>query len=168
MRAAPVRLVLQGALAAVLIALTASPAAAQAPGELLLPVTPACISSSFGARPAGGPRASRVHNGMDLPAPAGAWVRAVGAGQVVGIRRLGARGLEVELRHPNGWRTVYAHLGSVAPALATGRRAVAAGEALGRVGRTGVTYGTHLHLELVIDGARVDPAPHFRVGRCGG
>jgi len=55
----------------------------------------------------------------------------------------------------------------VAPAIASGRRAVAQGEVLGRVGRSGVTYGTHLHFELLAGGARVDPAPHFRIERCG-
>ncbi len=57
--------------------------------------------------------------------------------------------------------TRYAHLGIVAPPIAEGRRAVATGEALGRVGRTGVTYGTHLHFEVVLRGARVDPAPYL-------
>lgn len=118
------------------------------PFDAIPPVTPACISSPYGTRPAGGPRASLNHGGIDLPAPAGARVSAVAAGQVAAVRRRGAAGLEVDLRHPGGWMTRYAHLGSVAPALAGGRRAVAQGEALGRIGRTGITYGTHLHLEL--------------------
>jgi len=41
-----------------------------------------------------------------------------------------------------------------------------AGEALGRVGRTGITYGTHLHLELLVGGQRIDPAPAFGVQAC--
>lgn len=139
------------------------PAPAWAP-----PVSPACISSPFGARPAGGPRASRLHGGIDLPAPAGAAIRAAAAGEVVAIRRRGAAGLEVDLRHAGGWLTRYAHLGTVVPALAGGRRAVARGEPLGRVGRTGITYGTHLHLELWLNGQRQDPAPHFRLESCGG
>ena len=133
----------------------------------LPPVTPACISSPFGPRPAGGPRASRVHQGLDLPAPAGATIRAAAAGQVVAIRRRGGTGLEVDLRHAGGWMTRYAHLGTVTPALATGRRSVAAGEAIGRIGRTGITYGTHLHLELWLNGIRQDPAPAFRLDSCG-
>jgi murein DD-endopeptidase MepM/ murein hydrolase activator NlpD len=120
----------------------------------------------YGERGPGGPRASRFHTGIDLPAPAGAWVRAAAAGQVVAIRRIGAGGLEVELRHPDGLTTRYSHLGSVAPALASGKRAVNQGEALGRVGRTGITYGTHLHLELAVNGERVDPAGYFQFDRC--
>ena len=131
------------------------------------PFTPACISSPYGPRTTGGPRASGFHNGIDLPAPAGAWVRAVAAGQVISIRRIGAGGLEVTVKHTDGLTTRYSHLGTVAPPLASGKRAVAVGEALGRVGRTGITYGTHLHLEVEVNGQRVDPAPYFKFDRCG-
>ena len=127
---------------------------------------PGLISSPFGPRPAGGPRASRDHPGLDLPAPAGATIRAAAAGEVVAIRRRGGTGLEVDLRHPGGWMTRYAHLGTVTPALATGRRAVAQVEAIGRIGRTGITYGTHLHLELWLDRVREDPAPHLPLDPC--
>jgi murein DD-endopeptidase MepM/ murein hydrolase activator NlpD len=149
---------------------SASAVAQPAPGELALPVRPACVSSPFGERGmgAGGPRASRLHQGIDLPAAAGAWVRAAAAGRVVGIRRRGAAGLEVDLRHPGGFTTRYAHLGTVAPALASGKRALVQGEVLGRVGRTGITYGTHLHFELLVEGIRVDPAPYLRVAPCEG
>lgn len=154
-----------------MLVLTMAAHAQPAPGALALPVTPACISSFFGARDGAGPRASRFHQGIDLPAPAGAWVRAAAAGQVVSIRRIGGTGLEVTLRHEGeagggGYQTRYAHMGQVAPALANGKRMVAQGEALGRIGRTGVTYGTHLHFELVVDGARIDPAPHLGIAPC--
>ncbi len=141
--------------------------AAEAPVALAAPLTPACISSPFGPRDGAGPRASRMHMGIDIPAPAGAWVRAAAAGQVVAVRRRGAAGLEVDICHADGRITRYAHLGTVAPALANGRRRVAAGEAIGRIGRTGITYGTHLHLELVVNGQRVDPAPAFGLQPCG-
>jgi len=153
--------------AAPLLAL-ASPAAAQEVPELALPVTPACISSPFGARGGDtiGPHASDTHSGIDLPAPPGAWVHAAAAGQVVAIGRRGASGLAVQLRHAGGAVTVYAHLGTVAPALASGRRRVAQGERLGRVGRTGVTYGTHLHFEIRLLGVAIDPAPHLPAAPC--
>jgi len=108
-----------------------------------------------------------MHAGIDIPASAGTWVRAVAAGQVAAVRRHGAAGLEVDLHHPDGLVTRYAHLGSVAPAIASGRQTVAQGEILGRVGRSGVTYGTHLHFELLMDGVRVDPAPHLQICWCG-
>ncbi|MGG5807801.1 M23 family metallopeptidase [Falsiroseomonas sp. CW058] len=156
-------------LLALLLALAAPRMAAAeiAPGTLRLPVAAGCVSSGFGPRPAPGPKGSEVHHGIDLPAPAGAWVHAAAAGEVVAIRRTRAgAGLEVELRHAGGLVTRYAHLGTVAPVLATGRRRVAQGDRLGRIGRTGITYGTHLHLEVLRDGRRLDPAPLFGLPPC--
>ena len=140
--------------------LLVTPAAAQP--ALLVPLDgPTCISSPFG------PRSGTLHLGVDLPAPAGAPVRAAAPGRVVAIRRMGAAGLLVELRHADGSRTRYAHLGVVTPALAGGRTTVALGERLGRVGRTGTTRGTHLHFELLREGQRIDPAPALGLASCG-
>lgn len=154
----------------VLVGAGVVPAAAQpAPGALQPPVTPACISSPFGERNVPGTRASHFHTGIDFPAPAGAYVHAAAAGQVAQIRRLGPDGLEVDLLHetPGGrFVTRYAHLGSVTPRLALGKLKLAAGEALGRVGRSGITYGTHVHFEVRVAGTPIDPEPFFTVPRC--
>ena len=141
----------------------APPAAAQ---ELALPFTPTCVTSPFGARNAAEPRASLFHTGVDLRAPAGTWVHAAAAGTVVAIRRRSGAGLEVEVRHSPTMTTRYDHLGTVSPALQTGKRQVSQGDVLGRVGRTGITYGTHLHFELLLNGAVVDPAPLLGVVSC--
>jgi murein DD-endopeptidase MepM/ murein hydrolase activator NlpD len=155
-------------------------AAQPAPGSLPPPVNPTCITSPFGPRGRVGPHATGFHKGLDFRAPAGTWVHAVAPGRVLQIRRLGAAGLEVDVLHepqgnePQGnelqgtgaFVTRYAHLGTVTPALANGRRQVGAGEALGRVGWTGVTYGTHLYFELRLNGVAVDPEPFFAVSRC--
>jgi murein DD-endopeptidase MepM/ murein hydrolase activator NlpD len=134
---------------------------------LLAPIGQACISSPFGERHIAGPKASVFHSGIDLPAAAGTWVRAAAAGQVKSVRRTGASGLELDVRHADGGTTRYAHLGTLAPVFAAGKRAVARGEPVGRVGRSGVTYGTHLHFELLSNGVRLDPAPYLRLERCG-
>ncbi len=133
-----------------------------------MPVTSGCLSSPFGPRRRIGPQApASFHNGVDLPAPAGAGVFAVAEGQVVSIRKRGAGGLEVVVRHA-GYTAIYSHLGRVTPALAEGRRALAAGEMLGVVGRTGVTYGTHLFFEVLVEGKPVDPAPLLGAAPCRG
>lgn len=157
-----------GALALALLAwpAAAQPAAAAQPDRLALPFSPACISSPFGARENAGPRASNFHRGIDLPAAAGTWVRAMAAGRITAIRRIGATGLAVDVTHADGSVFRYAHLGQVAPALAQGKRQVAQGDPLGRVGRTGITYGTHLHLEVLVNGERIDPAPLLNLPRC--
>jgi murein DD-endopeptidase MepM/ murein hydrolase activator NlpD len=122
------------------------------------PVTPACVSSPFGWRHAVGPHAlAGFHNGIDLPAPAGALVHAAAAGTVEMIKRQGLGGVTVHLRHPDGLVTLYAHLGNLVPAIAAGKRKVAAGEALGHVARTGVTYGTHVFFAVLENGQAVDP-----------
>jgi murein DD-endopeptidase MepM/ murein hydrolase activator NlpD len=92
-------------------------------------------------------------------------VRAVAAGQVIGIDRRGAGGLEVRVRHA-GFTALYAHLGLVAPALERGKRTLAAGERIAVVGHSGLTYGPHLYFEIIIDGHRVDPAPYLTVQPC--
>ncbi len=158
-------------LALSLLALSGPAVAQPAPGSLQPPVTPACISSPFGPRRLVGPHAALFHNGVDFPVAAGTWVHAAAAGSVVAVRRLGSSGLEVDLRHdaPGApFLTRYAHLGALAPALAGGRRAVAVGGLLGRVGRTGITYGAHVHFELHLAGRPVDPEPFFQAPRCGG
>jgi murein DD-endopeptidase MepM/ murein hydrolase activator NlpD len=145
---------------------SAQPAAATLPP----PVWPACISSPFGSRKLPGPHAAGFHNGVDFPAREGAPVYAVAPGKVVEIRRLGSSGLEIDLLHDadpsHRFVSRYAHLGTVAPKLADGRRQVARGEVLGRVGRSGITYGTHLHFEVRVGGKPIDPEPYFSVVRC--
>jgi murein DD-endopeptidase MepM/ murein hydrolase activator NlpD len=58
------------------------------------------------------------------------------------------------VRHRFGLRTLYAHLSSVA----VGRgQFVPAGGRIGRVGATGAATGPHLHWEILLRGANVDP-----------
>jgi murein DD-endopeptidase MepM/ murein hydrolase activator NlpD len=56
--------------------------------------------------------------------------------------------------HRSGVRTIYAHLSRALVSL--GQR-VATGEAVGRVGATGDATGPHLHFEVRLRGAAVDP-----------
>ncbi len=131
------------------------------------PVTPACVSSPFGWRHAVGPHApAGFHNGIDLPAPAGALVHAAAAGTVLVIKRQGLGGVTVHLQHAGGVVTLYAHLGNLVPAIAEGRRAVAAGDPLGHVARTGVTYGTHVFFAVLVDGQAVDPLTLVAIPHC--
>ena len=135
---------------------------------LASPVNPACISSPFGWRHAVGPHApAGFHNGIDIPAPAGALVRTAAAGSIMRIRRQGLGGVTVHIAHPGGLVTLYAHLGNLVPAVAEGKRTVSAGDPLGHVARTGVTYGTHLFFAVLRDGQAVDPAPLLGIAPCG-
>jgi murein DD-endopeptidase MepM/ murein hydrolase activator NlpD len=130
------------------------------------PISPACISSPFGPRILEArPHAGTFHNGIDIPAPAGATVRAIAAGVVIRVQRRGPGGLEILVQHP-GFVGIYSHLGMVAPAIAEGQRVVHAGERLGVVGHSGVTYGMHLFFGMIVGNRPVDPAPYLALGLC--
>jgi murein DD-endopeptidase MepM/ murein hydrolase activator NlpD len=102
-----------------------------------------------------GPRGHRFHAGIDLPAPAGTDVAAAAPGVVTwAAPRGGGWGLLVVVRHPLGVRTLYAHLESID--VHVGQQ-VSGGAVLGRVGATGDATGPHLHFEVRVHGAAVDP-----------
>jgi murein DD-endopeptidase MepM/ murein hydrolase activator NlpD len=152
-------------LAAIFVMAAGGAAAALPP--LIRPVLPGCVTSPFGPRfLAAAPVAGRYHYGVDLRAAAGARVLAVADGRIIRIDREGMGGLEVLVQHA-GFRALYAHLGMVAPAIANGATRLRAGQWIGRVGRTGLTLGTHLYFEIIIDRHRVDPAPYLGVAACG-
>ena len=134
--------------------------------RLLPPVSPACVSSPFGPRILPGrPQAGTYHFGIDLPAPLGAPIRAAAAGTVLRIERRGPGGLEMLVQHP-GFVGVYSHFGTIAPPFAEGGRVVTAGEKLGVVGLTGVTFGPHLYFGMFVGDRPVDPAPYLNVPLC--
>jgi murein DD-endopeptidase MepM/ murein hydrolase activator NlpD len=103
-----------------------------------------------------GPRGSAFHAGVDYAAPEGAGVTAAGPGRVVWAGwRDGGWGELVVIAHGSGVRSMYAHLSRVEVRL--GER-VGAGFEIGRVGSTGHASGPHLHFEVRVRGAAVDPA----------
>jgi murein DD-endopeptidase MepM/ murein hydrolase activator NlpD len=107
-----------------------------------------------------GPRDNRFHTGIDFTASSGANVRAAASGWIVQAGwDSGGYGYLVTLRHGDGVRTMYAHLSAVL--VHRGQR-IAAGSRLGRVGATGHAFGPHLHFEVRVRGAAVDPLPALR------
>jgi murein DD-endopeptidase MepM/ murein hydrolase activator NlpD len=126
---------------------------ASAPPSLLRPLD-AAVTSPFG------PRASRFHAGVDMAASIGAPVRAAAAGQVSFAGWNDGFGRLVTVTHSHGLSTFYAHLSRIG--VRPGQR-VAAGARIGRVGRSGVRVsGPHLHFEVHVRGAAVDPLPALR------
>ncbi len=98
---------------------------------------------------------SKDHTGVDLAAPTGTPVAAVGAGTVTHAGDAGAYGLKVEITHADGSQTWYAHLSRVGVEEGA---AVQAGTPIGSVGATGNVTGPHLHLELrTSGGGAIDP-----------
>lgn len=103
------------------------------------------------------------HRGTDFAAPGGTPIYAVADGVVSAARTMNSYGNCVQVSHgtaDDGHRydSLYAHMSSITVAEGT---AVQKGDLLGYVGNTGNVYGAgggyHLHLELRVDGARVNP-----------
>jgi murein DD-endopeptidase MepM/ murein hydrolase activator NlpD len=102
-----------------------------------------------------GPRGNRFHAGVDLLAPAGSPVAAAAPGRVTFAGWLaGGWGRLVIVAHAEGVRTLYAHLRTVS---VRPGESVATGGGLGTVGATGRATGPHLHFEVHVRGAAVDP-----------
>jgi len=101
------------------------------------------------------------HTGIDYAAAAGTPVRATGDGSVAFASRRGGYGNLVEVQHPNGYATRYAHLSSIA---VRPYQAVRQGDVVGFVGATGLATGPHLHYEVRRKGQPVDPAVAMAYG----
>jgi murein DD-endopeptidase MepM/ murein hydrolase activator NlpD len=112
------------------------------------------VSSEFGVRrsPWGG--SWKFHAGLDLRAENGTPVWSAGAGTVVFSGRMRGYGNMIVVDHGFELKTLYAHLSSIA--VDRGRE-VKAGELIGAVGSTGHSTGPHLHYEVRVGAAPVDP-----------
>jgi murein DD-endopeptidase MepM/ murein hydrolase activator NlpD len=102
---------------------------------------------------------ARAHNGVDYHAPLGAPVGSVAPGVVTLAGWTSGGGRTVKVRHPNNYETEYLHLSSIA--VRAGQR-VSQGDLVGRVGKTGLATGVHLHYGLKKNGRYVNPVIEHR------
>lgn len=130
----------------------AAPRFAAAPGAPL--AGPATLTSGFGDRVDPFTGEHRAHHGVDFAAPEGAPILAAQGGVVVSAGPRGGYGNAVEVAHPDGTTSLYAHAHEVT--VREGQQ-VAAGEVLATVGSTGRSTGNHLHFEVRVGGRPVDP-----------
>ena len=89
----------------------------------------------------------RPHLGIDYAAPTGTPVQAVADGTVKFAGRKGGFGNFVELRHANGYTTMYGHLKSFGKGVKSGAK-VKQGQTVGYVGSTGLSTGPHLDFRI--------------------
>lgn len=119
-----------------------------------MPVRAGYISSGFGVRTHPILGTARGHSGVDLPAPAGSPIRATSDGTVSSAGWRGGYGLAVQIDHGKGIASRYAHMSRMA---VYPGQAVRKGDVIGYVGSTGLSTGPHLHYEIRINGAAVNP-----------
>jgi len=114
------------------------------------------INSPFGLRKLAIEAKARAHKGVDVAAPTGTGVFATTEGKVLRAGyQAGGYGNFIELQHPNGMTSLYAHLSRID---VHSGKTVTAGERIGLVGSTGYSTGPHLHFEVRRNGGQVDPA----------
>jgi hypothetical protein len=107
-----------------------------------------------------GPRGDRFHTGVDYPAASGTPVAAAAPGRVTWAGDLGGGwGIVVTVAHRSGVHTMYAHLSRAS--VRVGQR-IATGQTIGAVGATGHASGPHVHFEVRMRGAAVDPLTGLR------
>ena len=115
------------------------------------------VSDAFGTNRGGG----RIHEGIDLDlyGRPHSTVFSVCAGTVIKTEYLTySYGYHVIVDCKDGWTTLYAHFDQIS--VSPGQR-VAAGAPLGVSGLTGFTTGEHLHFEIRLNGAPVNPADYI-------
>ena len=120
------------------------------------------ITSQFGYRvdPITGEVSS--HTGTDIACAEGTPILAAADGTVTvanGLDRWGGSyGYYIQIDHGGGLETLYAHCSSIC--VTTGQQ-VQAGQVIGYVGHTGRVTGSHLHLEVRINGSRTNAMNFF-------
>ena len=120
------------------------------------------ITSQFGHRvdPITGEVSS--HTGTDIACAEGTPILAAADGVVTVANGLdswgGSYGYYIQIDHGSGLETLYAHCSSIC--VTTGQQ-VQAGQVIGYVGHTGRATGSHLHLEVHVNGSRTDAMRYF-------
>lgn len=99
-------------------------------------------------------KTEQLHRGIDWRAPLGTPVYAAGTGRVAQAGPNGKYGNYILLVHDDTYQTAYAHLSEI---LVEAGDDVSAGQLIGKVGNSGASAGSHLHYEVIENGAPVNP-----------
>lgn len=124
------------------------------PPTYLKPLSGGRLSSGFGRRKSPTKGASSYHKGLDFACPVGTAIMASRGGKVIRAGWGSGYGYCVYIQHPDGVVTRYGHLSKV---LVSQGQNVSQGEKIALSGNTGVSSGPHLHFEILIGGAQVNP-----------
>ena len=113
------------------------------------------LSSPFGLRRFFNGEERNPHSGLDFAVPAGTPIKAPAAGKVILIGDYFFNGKTVFVDHGQGLISMFCHLSAVSVKLGD---ELPRGGVLGKVGSTGRATGPHLHWNISLNDARVDPA----------
>ena len=119
-----------------------------------MPAAVMLMSSGFGYRSDPFTGGGAMHNGLDFKGPVGTPILAAAEGKVTAAGHHGGYGNTIEITHPNGLLTRYAHLSGFNVSL--GQR-VGRGVQIARMGSTGRSTGSHLHFEVRLNGQAINP-----------
>jgi murein DD-endopeptidase MepM/ murein hydrolase activator NlpD len=120
------------------------------------PVLAGIMRSGFGLRRHPILGYTKMHTGVDWAAPSGTPIYASGNGVVEKAGWESGYGKYVRIRHTNGYETAYGHMTAFARGIDENTR-VRQGQVIGFVGSTGLSTGSHLHYEILVNGRFVDP-----------
>jgi murein DD-endopeptidase MepM/ murein hydrolase activator NlpD len=140
--------------------LRSSPDTTPGPSGFLRPVS-GPVTSPFGTRTDPITGVTAVHSGIDLGAPCGTPIKAAAFGtvfQVVPVAASGGYGNMTIIKHGGNIATLYGHQSSI---IVSPGQVVAIGQVIGYVGSTGKSTGCHLHWEVRVNGAPVNPAAYL-------
>jgi murein DD-endopeptidase MepM/ murein hydrolase activator NlpD len=126
----------------------------RAMGELFVYPVKGRLTSRFGWRPDPFTGVRTFHTGIDLAAPIGTPVKATLDGRIATTGFSSVFGNYIIISHDAGFQTLYGHLSAIG--VSRGQY-VAQGAIIGKVGNTGYSTGSHLHLSLYKNGKMMDP-----------
>jgi murein DD-endopeptidase MepM/ murein hydrolase activator NlpD len=112
------------------------------------------VSSPFGMRMHPILHVRKMHTGIDIRVPYGAQIVAAGTGTVIFAGYNGGYGNFTMIDHGDGLVTCYAHQSRIT--VSKGEH-VKQGQAIGKVGSTGMSTGPHLHFEVRVNGNPTNP-----------
>ena len=117
------------------------------------------ITSPFGMRKHPVLGYERMHEGVDMSAPAGTPIYAAKSGKVTTASyQKGGAGNYVAINHGDGFSSVYMHMTRY---IVSKGQYVNAGQVIGYVGSTGISTGNHLHFGIAYKGAYVNPMKYI-------
>ncbi len=102
----------------------------------------------------------KFHYAIDIAGALNDPIYAVDNGTVEFVKFHWAGGYMIKINHNNGAASVYAHLNGW-PLVSKGA-VVNKGALIGRMGKSGTVTGVHLHIELYMNGTRVNPYPYLK------